>query len=192
MKNYFRDHNRFSLAPPPIWWLQAMQEFDPSLVILPSRVEPVYRIAQRRRHDDRALPVMANISQHGDAIMLRQYGLILVTALFSATGGWIWSTDVFTKLAQRAGWRNGLTPEQTAKAADDADRAETTKRHADRSDRLDHQIRHAETIAKLHTGKTIFVDGYQPTGAIVDRTGGRYLDAPRLPAATDASRIATV
>ena len=45
MRNWIEDENRFKLSGPPKWFLQRLKDFDPSLVILPSRQKMAYRLA---------------------------------------------------------------------------------------------------------------------------------------------------
>lgn len=159
-RNYYADRNRFKLAPPPQWWLRALMEFDTSLVVIPSRLEAVYWVAQVRRPDDL---IQAKDIISVDEMMMRQYGLVPVTKLLSLTGQWNWDTHIFQRLKARAGWRNGLTPAETAQAFDAVDAMVKAKRHADRDDRLDSQIRWSEQVAKWHTGRKILAPGKPQT-----------------------------
>lgn len=163
MRNYLPDRNRFGLAKPPDWWLRALWEFDSSLVIIPSRAEPIFRICQRRPLHD--LPGAALVFDHPDALMTRAYLLVPVTSLSSATQGWQWNTLVFKELGERCGWRNGLSPEATAALVDRHDAEVVAKRHADRDDRLGAQIRWSETVAKWHTGRKILLPGETVTAS---------------------------
>lgn len=155
MTNFIKDRNRFNLAPPPGWWLRALLEFDPSLAIIPSRVEALYRIGQRRQWDDRK--IAGEVAAHPDTAMMTSYGLVPVTSIMSATGGWVWSPTVFQQLRARAGWRNGLTPTQAADAVDAADFQAKVDRKVALHERLDKQLDWCRTVAQWHTGDKVLV-----------------------------------
>lgn len=176
MTNFIRDRNRFQLAPPPAWWLRALLEFDASLVLIPSRVEPLYRIGQRRRWDDRK--IATDVAPHPDTRMMTSYGLVPVTSVISNTGGWVWSPTVFLQLKARAGWRQGLTPAQAADAADAVDRKDALDRKIVRSDRLDKQLDWMRTVAQWHTGEKVLVGQPSEFSASLARLAQRATSGP--------------
>lgn len=105
MTNYIVDQNRFKLAGPPKWWLQKLYDFDTSLVVVPSRQDCVYRLAQRR-----PLNLQENITNdalfnQSDTKMLAGYSLVPVTTII-ATANWS-NPYMWTDLAGRAPWRQG-------------------------------------------------------------------------------------
>ena len=105
MTNWIPDTNRFHLAGPPAWWLAKLREFDPSLVVVPSRQDCVYRLAQRRKL---ALPdrlVHDVLFAQSDTKMLASYSLVPVTTII-ATANWS-NPLMFVDLANRAPWRMG-------------------------------------------------------------------------------------
>lgn len=85
--NYIVDQNRFSLQGPPTWWLQRLAEFDDSLVVIPSRQEFLYRLAQRRPPNLAQNIIKESLAQDRDAQMMASYGLIPVTTIL-ATAKW--------------------------------------------------------------------------------------------------------
>lgn len=104
MKNYIPDENRYHLAGPPIWWLSKLWEFDPSLVVVPSRQGFCYRLAQRRRLR-LAEHVVNDALRESDTTMLASYSLIPVTTILATCN---WSNPyLFVELANRAPWRQG-------------------------------------------------------------------------------------
>lgn len=105
MNNYIVDVNRFKLAGPPTWWLKKLWDFDPSLVVVPSRQDCIYRLAQRR-----PLKLPEHITNdalfnQSDTKMLASYNLVPVTTILSTAN---WSNPLmFEELRQRAPWRMG-------------------------------------------------------------------------------------
>lgn len=105
MQNYIPDVNRFALAGPPQWFLTKLWEFDPSLVIVPSRQSCVYRLAQRRKLHLPEKMVHDVLFQQSDTQMLAQYGLIPVTSIIPTIE---WSDPyIFRELHNRAPHRLG-------------------------------------------------------------------------------------
>lgn len=104
MINYLPDLNRFKLAGPPAWWLRGLWEFDSSLVVVPSRQDCVYRLAQRRTLNLPAHIVNDALFASSDTRMLASYSLIPVTTILSTAQ---WSPFMFSELAARAPWRQG-------------------------------------------------------------------------------------
>jgi hypothetical protein len=105
MNNYIPDQNRFKLTGPPSWWLRHLWEFDSSLVVIPSRQDCVYRLAQRRQPDLRANITNDALWNMSDTQMLASYSLIPVTTII-ATANWS-NPLMWEDLRQRAPWRNG-------------------------------------------------------------------------------------
>lgn len=105
MTNYIPDQNRFALAGPPTWFLRKLWEFDPSLVIVPSRQSCVYRLAQRRKLKLPEKMVHESLFKESDTRMLASYGLIPVTSIIPTIE---WSDPyIFIELNNRAPHRLG-------------------------------------------------------------------------------------
>lgn len=105
MVNYIPDVNRFSLTGPPRWWLKKLYEFDNSLVVLPSRQDYLYRLAQRRKLNLATKFTQDMLWAASDTKMLASYGLIPVTTII-ATANWS-NPLMFETLRNRAPWRMG-------------------------------------------------------------------------------------
>jgi hypothetical protein len=103
--NYIPDTNRFNLSGPPKWWLDKLREFDDSLVVIPSRQEFLYRLAQRRPPDLKTNIINESLASDRDTAMLASYGLIPVTTIV-ATARWD-NPLMWNDLAERAPHRNG-------------------------------------------------------------------------------------
>ena len=105
MKNWIEDENRFKLTSPPKWFLQRLKDFDPSLVILPSRQKMAYRLAQRRPPDPRISTVEKAFWQESDTRMLAGYALVPVCTI-SPTVNWD-NPLIFKDLEAKAPWMQG-------------------------------------------------------------------------------------
>lgn len=105
MPNYIEDTNPFKLAGPPVSFLRQLWEFDNSLVVVPSRQQMVYRLAQRRKLRLPEHIVNDALWQDSDTQMLARYGLVPVTTIL-ATANW-YNPFLFKELSDRAPWRNG-------------------------------------------------------------------------------------
>ena len=134
MNNYIPDTNPFNLAPPPQWWLRQLNEFDNSLVVVPSRQGFFYRLAQRR-----PLTLKENITndalfKESDTKMLAAHSLIPVTTIVANPR---WDNPLmWHELAQRAPWRQGgaekfLETVEVMEAKKEIDKAQATSDHLD-------------------------------------------------------------
>lgn len=121
-QNYIPDINKFKLAGPPDWWLRKLWDFDNSLVVVPSRQDYVYRLAQRRKPNLPAKIVNDILWQDSDTQMLARYGLIPVTSIL-ATANWS-NPFMFEELRRRAPWRQFASTEDAIAAVEAQDRQE--------------------------------------------------------------------
>lgn len=103
--NWIVDTNRFALAEPPQWWLKGLADFDDSLVVIPSRMGPYYRLAQRRQMTP-TIKLNHELDAQPDSKMLASYGLVPVTTI-TFTGPPNWNPMMFEELRRRAVWRMG-------------------------------------------------------------------------------------
>lgn len=101
--NYIKDTNRFQLAGPPSWFLRQLWEYDPSLVIVPSRMGFFYRLAQRRQLKLPESIINDVLKEQADTRMLAAYSLVPVTTIL-ATVRWD-SPLIFQDLTMKAPWR---------------------------------------------------------------------------------------
>jgi len=103
--NYIKDSNKFSLAGPPKWFQAKLWEYDPSLVIVPSRQGFYYRLAQRRPLLLKESVIADVLKEQADAAMLARYSLVPVTTILATVQ---WDSPIFfTKLTDMAPWRHG-------------------------------------------------------------------------------------
>ena len=142
MINYIPDVNRFKLAGPPTWFLRQLWDFDPSLVIVPSRQGFYYRLSQRRKLNLSEKIVQEALWNESDTQMLASYNLVPVTTIV-ATANW-GNPYIFVELANRAPWRMG-----------GADAVNRQLDEQDQKDDLDKRVKTDEHLT--HLGK----DGWQ-------------------------------
>lgn len=105
LPNYIPDTNPFSLAGPPAYFQRQLWDYDPSLVIVPSRQGFFYRLAQRRKLNLTEKMVNDILKEQADTHMLARHGLIPVTTIM-ATVRWD-NPLLFVELNRRAPWRMG-------------------------------------------------------------------------------------
>jgi len=135
LPNYIEDTNPFHLAGPPTYFLRQLWEFDPSLVVVPSRQEFMYRLAQRRTLRLKEALVHDLMKEQADTRMLASYGLIPVTTIL-ATANW-GNPGLFTELASRAPWRMGGAA-KVNEMLEAQDRAEVLTKRAQVDEHLDY------------------------------------------------------
>lgn len=105
LPNYVKDTNPFNLAGPPRWFLQQLWDYDPSLVIVPSRMGFFYRLAQRRELKLPESVVNDVLKEQADTRMLASYSLVPVTTILSTVR---WDSPlIFADLTLKAPWRMG-------------------------------------------------------------------------------------
>lgn len=105
MTNWIPDTNRFALARPPQFFLQKLWEFDSSLVIIPSRQSPLYRLAQRRKLNLPEKMVNEALFNESDTKMLASYSVVPVTSILGTVN---WHDPyLFVELHNRAPHRLG-------------------------------------------------------------------------------------
>ena len=105
MTNYIPDLNKFKLAGPPSWWLRALDDFDNSLVVVPSRQGFYYRLAQRRKLSLTNDVINDVLFKESDTKMLASYSLVPVTTIV-ATANWS-NPYLFEELRRRSVTRMG-------------------------------------------------------------------------------------
>ena len=133
MNNYIVDVNKFKLAGPPKWWLSKLWDFDASLVVVPSRQDCVYRLAQRRKLKLPEHIINDALFNQSDTQMLASYSLIPVTTII-ATANWS-NPYLFVELANRAPHRNGGA-EKIINTIESNEAMEETKRNAQTDEML--------------------------------------------------------
>lgn len=136
MTNYIPDLNRFKLSGPPQWWLRRLQDFDTSLVVVPSRQDCVYRLAQRRKPQLSEAITRDVLFKHSDTKMLASYGLIPVTTII-ATANWA-NPMMFEELRRRAPWRQFKSTDEAIAAVEGQEASEEAGLKAQTAEHLDY------------------------------------------------------
>lgn len=162
VNNWVADNNRFHLAQPPEWFLKDLWEFDCLLVIVPSRLRPVYLLARRRNLTLRA-PILCRAQDQlmrdtrgSDGDLLASLGLLPVDSIIPRMGSTIygtWSPSIIQGLRTR-----------DIVAAGGADK------YADQLDHADHLFSAYRRQSLIDDIEHRAVDGYHSFQA---RTGQR-------------------
>lgn len=138
--NWIPDRNRFQLAGPPKWFLRQLEEFDSSLVIIPSRMGHYYRLAQRRKMKLAENVVNDIMKEQADTAMLASYGLVPVTTILATVS---WSNPfLFEELRRRAPWRLGGADE-VIKKLESQEQQEKIDQFLEQDERNDYVARDA-------------------------------------------------
>lgn len=147
--NFIPDTNPFALPGPPAWWLKKLWDFDSSLVVVPSKRDYLYRLAQRRPKLDPRARLVGELSGDSDSKMLASYGLIPVTTLLSTAR---WDNPLMWKdLEERCPWRMGGAAKYAAML--DAQEKEKNLRIAsEQADRNTYLARDAWKMYQIKTG----------------------------------------
>ena len=114
--------NRFGIERPPLWWLSEIADYDAELVIFPSQVGPMYRVARRRYYTAGHLSLSGDVNAHPDSTLMDANGLVPVIS-FAHTGGAVWTSgSLLDWLKSQDIWAQGGGD----KAADAVEQAEAT------------------------------------------------------------------
>lgn len=178
-RNYIPDQNRFSLAGPPAWWLDQLWDFDDSLVVIPSRQDCLYRLAQRRPLQLPEHIVNDALFQQSDTQMLASYGLVPVTSI-RATANWS-NPLLFKELAERAPHRLGGA-DKVNKLIEDREAELDRKRRADRDDMLVERAKAGWQHYQYRTGARAAL---QPNGQTASVSAPDRTQRPRNEANAD-------
>lgn len=155
MSNWIEDVNKFNLQPPPVWWLRKLADFDPSLVIVPSRQDCVYRLAQKRPLNLPEHVVNDVLFNHSDTQMLATYSLVPVTTIIAKPN---WSNPLmFRELESRAPWRMGGA-DKVLDALEEAEMREATQQRLATELNLEDRAKDGWRLLKAKTGQTVFVN----------------------------------
>lgn len=103
--NFISDQNPFELRKPPFWWLQAIFDYDPDLVVVCSRMEAVYRLARKVRHAPGMDPRLL-VDRSKDTAMLCHYNLVPALTMTPACDG-SWNLGILEDLKSRDIWAHG-------------------------------------------------------------------------------------
>jgi len=102
--NFIPDVNRWKLPVPPAWWLKALYDFDPMLVVVPSRSTKRYLLTRRRQHSAGIGDVAMLDNKAPDTNLCYALHVVPVSTLnFSGN----WTLHFLEELKARDTWRIG-------------------------------------------------------------------------------------
>ena len=164
--NYIPDSNRFRLPEPPAWFLQGLYEFDPRLVIVPSRIkvkkeQPAYLLCMRRQYSAGLGDVAMLDNKHPDTNMCYAHGLLPIAPLRFKKGVKTFTqgglNSLIADLKSRNTWAlSGGPTGDTDKIWKDVEYAEEQaeqKRKTGLRDMFYHMARDAYRSLKARTGQ---------------------------------------
>lgn len=169
MNNYIPDVNKFKLSGPPQWWLQLLWDFDPSLVVVPSRQGFYYRLAQRRKLSLSEKFAQDMMFQQSDTQMLATYGLVPVTTILATAQ---WSDLMLKELEGRAPWRQGGA-EKVIKKLEDYEFEQHKQKLKQNDARMTDYAKFGWRVYQGKTGQRTRVSATKPTPSRKD-------DGPRI------------
>lgn len=153
--NWIEDVNRFHLKTPPLALLRRLWDFDSSLVIIPSKQDCVYRLAQRRPISLPKHLLDDPFFNQSDTQMLASYGLIPVTTIL-AEPNWF-HPNFFKELENRAPWRMGGA-EKVLTALEEEEMREEAQKKIDEDLRLTDISRQGWRSYQRRTGARVTID----------------------------------
>lgn len=121
---WIADRNPFGLSKPPDYFLQRLLDYDNMLVVIPSRQQPLYRLARRVQFTVGIGPI-AVLSNEADTAMMATHGIVPVTTIVRFGGTNYWDAEtVIQKLRDRDIWAHGGADKvvELMDAAEEADR----------------------------------------------------------------------
>lgn len=164
--NWIPDTNRFKLPTPPAWFLQRLWDFDPILVLIPSRVSvkgatPAYLLCRRRQHSRGLGDVAMLDNKHPDTNMCYVHGLVPIAPLRFNNGATTFTeagcNSLLAELRARDTWAVTGGHDGDADVLVDkieaAERAQATRERQSLRDMFYHRARDAYRSLKARTGQ---------------------------------------
>lgn len=149
LTNYIEASNPCRLAGPPKWFLRQLWDFDPSLVIIPSKQGFYYRLTQRRPMQLPENVVNDVLREQADTQMLASYGLVPITTILATAN---WSNPLFfVELQRRAPWRMGGA-KQFESMLDAQERQEQLEKNAKQDEHLTYLSKDAWKYYQMKAG----------------------------------------
>lgn len=101
MTNFLADANPYNLPPPPAWFLRALADRDSALVVMTSKIQPVYRLA---RKTTKSLGLVQAAIRDGDTARMVTHRLMPVTTIMPFVQ---WGPQVLQWLDDHDTWKVG-------------------------------------------------------------------------------------
>jgi hypothetical protein len=168
--NWIPVPNPFNLTAPPPEWLRLIHDYDPDLVVFPSRKERVYRLARRARLSGGLPSDMP--AHHPDTLIMKQHRLVAVSALPVAL---VSSPAIIPQLRDRDLWRFG-GPEKAIEAIEAMEAAKEAKDEEKMQRRAGEYHREARKTWQYRTGSAKLM----ARGGAVARGKASLTAAPNL------------
>jgi hypothetical protein len=152
MTNYLADENPYNLSAPPAWFLRALWERDRDLVVMTSKLQPVYRLARRTT---KTMGLVKALLRDGDTARMVMHRLVPVTTILPFVQ---WGPSVLQWLDDHDMWKvGGAAGAERRLEAQDADRLRRIQREQD--DEAAARGASGYLAAKLRTGQMVFTSG---------------------------------
>lgn len=165
--NWIPDENKGKLEQPPDWFLTGLYNYDPMLVVIPSRFKrkttaPQYLLARRRQFTAGLGDVAMMDNKHPDTNMCYAHHLIPIAPFVFRSGAVAFTAQNLESLLQtlreRDSWAQGggplsHDPDAVWKAVEAHEAAQEKKEDASLWDAFYHRGRDAYRSLKARTGQ---------------------------------------
>jgi hypothetical protein len=156
MKNWIAIPNPFSLPAPPEWWLQALADLHPKIVIFAGMTEKVYRVGERVQ----ATKLLKTSDPSGESARMLRHGCVPLCSLVA----WVqWNQDFFEWLDAHDTWALKGTPEGSGDAAanrlEEIDRLAQARLDREQADAADQVGSSAHFGLLARKGELVFLSG---------------------------------
>lgn len=164
--NFIPDTNKFLLPEPPEWFMQGLFDYDPLLVLVPSRVKvldesPAYLLCRRRLHSAGIGDVAMLDNLHPDTNMCYAHNLVPIGPLRFNNGASTFTANslasLLADLKSRDTWAISGGPDgDSDKVWQAVELAELQQKQAQRAalkDGFYHRARDAYRSLKARTGQ---------------------------------------
>jgi hypothetical protein len=168
--NFVQEENPFGLSSPPNWFLEDLWNFDPCLVIFPSKEEALYRLARRAEH---GAPVVRLLTGRPDTGIFVKHRLVPVTSILPSPMVQ-WGPVLLKDLAERDIRRQGGF-KRAASLLDQQDADADAKWHRENADGAEVRARASWRGQKWTNGQSLDLGARKNQGA---RTGARKTHYP--------------
>lgn len=148
---WIADRNPFGLAKPPDYFLQRLLDHDNMLVVLPSRQQPLYRLARRVQYTAGIGP-QAVLNHEADTAMMHTHKVVPVTTIVRFGASNFWDGEaVVQKLKDRDIWAHGGS-EKVSELMEAAERLDEERLKAGIRDNLRQRAKDGWNSLQARTG----------------------------------------
>jgi hypothetical protein len=156
MNNWVATPNPHGLPAPPDWWLRALADLHPRIVLFPGITEKVYRVGERVA----AAKLLKSADPSGESARMLTHGCVPVCSL----GPWVqWNQDFFEWLDAHDTWALKGKAEGAGNAAadrlDEIDRLKQAQLDREQADGADQVGSSAHFGLLARKGELVFLSG---------------------------------